>query len=241
MPRRSASLLGIKGLAWRSVQIPMVMPKPDLTALTGGYRKTPVLQIGADIYCDSSLIAQELERRYPTPTLFPDGGPVSRLRWPPGRHRFFDPGSGLAMGLNDELPADLLKDRREFFTHMDFASFRERAALVRPGGGARGIWSSSSWPTGGLSFSAHAPGSRMPRPSTSFWMARGFVAAMDGILSRLFVSRSGRSACARWATANAANSTRTLRSPLRVPRTPLTPRGVDESIPVDCAPGSRCR
>ncbi|MDH5175928.1 MAG: glutathione S-transferase N-terminal domain-containing protein, partial [Gammaproteobacteria bacterium] len=34
-------LLGIKGLAWRSVQIPMISPKPDLTALTGGYRKTP--------------------------------------------------------------------------------------------------------------------------------------------------------------------------------------------------------
>jgi hypothetical protein len=43
------TLLGLKALAWRSVQIPMVMPKPDLIALTGGYRKTPVLQIGADI------------------------------------------------------------------------------------------------------------------------------------------------------------------------------------------------
>jgi hypothetical protein len=45
--------LGLKGLAWESVEIPVIMPKPDLTALTGGYRKTPVLQIGADIYCDS--------------------------------------------------------------------------------------------------------------------------------------------------------------------------------------------
>jgi hypothetical protein len=48
-------LLGFKGLSWRSVHISPVMPKPDLTALTGGYRKTPVLQIGADIYCDTSL------------------------------------------------------------------------------------------------------------------------------------------------------------------------------------------
>ena len=31
------------------------MPKPNLTALTGGYRKTPVLQIGADIYCNSQF------------------------------------------------------------------------------------------------------------------------------------------------------------------------------------------
>jgi glutathione S-transferase len=33
---------GIKNLSWHSVEIPLVMPKPDLTALTGGYRKTPV-------------------------------------------------------------------------------------------------------------------------------------------------------------------------------------------------------
>src|ERR1700736_1244932 len=52
--------LGLKGLAWGSVEIPVIMPKPDLTALTGGYRKTPVLQIGADIYCDSQLIMREL-------------------------------------------------------------------------------------------------------------------------------------------------------------------------------------
>ena len=41
--------LGLKSLDWFSVDIPMVMPKPMLTALTGGYRKTPVMQIGADI------------------------------------------------------------------------------------------------------------------------------------------------------------------------------------------------
>jgi glutathione S-transferase len=54
--------LGLKGLAWASVEIPVIMPKPDLTALTGGYRKTPVLQIGADIYCDSQLIMREILR-----------------------------------------------------------------------------------------------------------------------------------------------------------------------------------
>ena len=53
-------MLGLKGLAWKSVTIPTVMPKPDVVALTGGYRRTPVLQIGADIYCDTALIAQTL-------------------------------------------------------------------------------------------------------------------------------------------------------------------------------------
>jgi glutathione S-transferase len=65
--------LGLKGLAWASVELPQIMPKPNLTALTGGYRKTPVLQIGADIYCDSQLIMRELERRHPTPSFYPAG------------------------------------------------------------------------------------------------------------------------------------------------------------------------
>jgi glutathione S-transferase len=64
-------MFGLKRLAWRSVQIPIVMPKPDYTELTGGYRRTPMMQIGADIYCDSKLCAQVLERLYPEPSLFP--------------------------------------------------------------------------------------------------------------------------------------------------------------------------
>ena len=64
--------LGYKNLAWRSVVIPVMSPKPDMTALTGGYRKTPVLQIGADIYCDSSLIADVLEHIELWPTLYPE-------------------------------------------------------------------------------------------------------------------------------------------------------------------------
>lgn len=64
-------IFGFKKLAWKSVFIPPVMPKPKLTALTGGYRRTPVLQIGADIYCDTALIADVLERIAPTPTLYP--------------------------------------------------------------------------------------------------------------------------------------------------------------------------
>lgn len=66
-------MLGLKGLSWHSVLIPPVMPKPDLTALTGGYRRTPVLQIGADIYCDTALIAHRLEREKAVPALFPEG------------------------------------------------------------------------------------------------------------------------------------------------------------------------
>jgi glutathione S-transferase len=64
-------VMGYKHLAWKSVVIPSIMPKPDVLALTGGYRKTPFMQIGADIYCDSALICDVLEHRQPEPTLYP--------------------------------------------------------------------------------------------------------------------------------------------------------------------------
>lgn len=66
-------MLGYKGLSWRSVIIPSIMPKPDVTALTGGYRKTPVLQVGADIYCDTALIARRLEQEKSSPSFYPEG------------------------------------------------------------------------------------------------------------------------------------------------------------------------
>lgn len=67
------AMLGYKKLSWQSVVIPMIMPKPDLVALTGGYRRTPVLQTGADIWCDTALIARVLERLAPQPSLYPYG------------------------------------------------------------------------------------------------------------------------------------------------------------------------
>ena len=51
---------GIMGMEWQSVQIPRIPPKPLLMPLTGGYRRTPVLQLGADIFCDSQTIAWQL-------------------------------------------------------------------------------------------------------------------------------------------------------------------------------------
>jgi len=65
-------VLGHKKLPWKSVLIPAIMPKPDVQTLTGGYRKTPVLQVGADIYCDTALICDVVEHLQPAPTLYPE-------------------------------------------------------------------------------------------------------------------------------------------------------------------------
>jgi glutathione S-transferase len=65
-------VFGLKGLAWKSVIIPSIMPKPNVVALTGGFRKTPFLQIGSDIYCDSALICEVLDSIEPKHHLYPD-------------------------------------------------------------------------------------------------------------------------------------------------------------------------
>jgi glutathione S-transferase len=68
-------VLGIKGLGWRACNQPPIMPKPELVRLTGGYRRIPVLQIGADLYFDSLYIIEELERRFPgAPSALAGGG-----------------------------------------------------------------------------------------------------------------------------------------------------------------------
>lgn len=115
-------VFGLKALAWRSAQVPMIMPRPQLAPLTGGYRKVPVLQLGADVYCDTRLIARELERRYPQPSIFAAGGEGLSLALAAWSDRaFFDPGAGLSMGLNKSLiPAEVIEDRKSFFNFMNF-------------------------------------------------------------------------------------------------------------------------
>jgi glutathione S-transferase len=64
-------VLGFKGLAWKSVTVPVILPKPDVVALTGGYRRTPFLQTGADIWCDTALMCRVIDRIAPEPPLYP--------------------------------------------------------------------------------------------------------------------------------------------------------------------------
>ncbi|WP_293679876.1 glutathione S-transferase family protein [uncultured Phenylobacterium sp.] len=63
-------VFGLKDLAWNACIQPVIMPKPELIPLTGGYRKIPVMQIGADVYCDTQVILDELETRFPTPSMY---------------------------------------------------------------------------------------------------------------------------------------------------------------------------
>ncbi len=110
-------VLGIKRLSWRSVHIPRLPPKPDLMPLTGGYRRTPVMQVGADVYCDSQCIIREIERRWPEPTLYPGGAagtPWGLSRWTDGL--LFTLAVSLVFGAQaDELPREFAEDRGRLY------------------------------------------------------------------------------------------------------------------------------
>ncbi|MEX2523625.1 MAG: glutathione S-transferase family protein [Gammaproteobacteria bacterium] len=135
-------MLGLKQLEWDSVETPMIMPKPDLTVLTGGYRGTPVLQLGADVYVDNQRIAVELERRYPQPALFPDGNSglfQALVKW---SDAFFRCGLHLVIATQSrDWPEEFLADRKALFSDIDFdavsadvdytrAQLRAHAALL---------------------------------------------------------------------------------------------------------------
>ena len=63
--------LGLVDTSWKSVEIPRVPPKPLLMPLTAGYRRTPVLQNGADIYCDTQNIVRAISELTATSSLLP--------------------------------------------------------------------------------------------------------------------------------------------------------------------------
>ncbi|WP_417667548.1 glutathione S-transferase family protein [Roseibium sp.] len=125
---------GIKGLAWRSVEIPRLPPKPTLTQLTGGYRRTPVIQLGADIYCDSQAVIRELERRFPSPSFFPKGdeGLLWNLsRWTDGA--LFDLTVKLVLGAaGNNLPKEFAEDRGRLSLGPDWAEGLKAANASLP-------------------------------------------------------------------------------------------------------------
>jgi glutathione S-transferase len=115
--------LGLKGLSWKSVIIPMMMPKPDLVELTGGYGRTPVLQIGADIYCDTAAILDALEAHAPTPSLYPAPlGPIHRMvaGWAGGAQFGAHVGAAFKNAPMEALPPGFAEDRKRRFVGFDF-------------------------------------------------------------------------------------------------------------------------
>jgi glutathione S-transferase len=130
--QRALRMLGLKRLAWRSVQMPMMPPKDDLVALTGGYRGTPVLQVGAEVFIDSQLIARKLEQLHPLPSLFPAGDAGLQLAMVKWGDQFFRSALKIVLGaMADQWPEPFRKDREHLFPDIDFSTVGVEAAHWR--------------------------------------------------------------------------------------------------------------
>lgn len=149
---------GIKRLAWRSVTIPVIMPKPDLMPLTGGYRKTPVLQIGADIYCDSQVILRELDRRHPEPPLGSGGIAEGFAFW--ADHPLFSAAVATAFGtMGEHLPDAFFADRAAFSGRaMDRTKLKLQSAVMQGPLRAHLHWAEQSLSDGRRFLLGDAPG-----------------------------------------------------------------------------------
>lgn len=111
--KKVISIFAYKDLPWQAVEQPVIAPKPDLTPLTGGYRKIPVLQIGAHIYCDTKLMIREIEARHPDAPLTPPelvGAAELIADW--ADHRLFLNAAGPSIfEIADLVPKEFMADR----------------------------------------------------------------------------------------------------------------------------------
>ncbi len=180
---------GFKNLTWKSVAIPRIPPKPKLTAMTGGYRRTPVMQIGADIFCDSRCILRAIEQRYPDPTLFPEGNSgfaYGLSRWTDGT--MFDLAVKLVLSAQiDDLDPDFAADRGRLYLGPDWSEVLRKANADLPHLAAqmRGQlgWLEVVLATGGPFLMGDRPGYADAIAYHVVWFVRGRWAGGSALLS----------------------------------------------------------
>jgi glutathione S-transferase len=126
-------VLAHKRLTWGAVEQPSIMPKPDLLPLTGGYRRIPVLQIGADVWCDTQAIVRVLERLHPEPTIHPDGGEATAGAWNLWADRLlFLPCVAVVFAdIGPLVPPAFLEDRSKMMPGRSFAEIPKQAPHAR--------------------------------------------------------------------------------------------------------------
>ena len=118
------TVFGLKGLDWHSVDIPGVPPRALLSPLTGGYRRVPVLQVGADIFCDTNIILPTLERLFPgTASLYPNGceGVARGLGFAWERQMWIPTIGVLVHYIGEHIPSEFIKDRKEGYLMIDIS------------------------------------------------------------------------------------------------------------------------
>ena len=232
--------LGIKGLAWRSVQIPRIPPKPDLTPLTGGYRRTPVMQIGADVYCDSLCILCELEQRYPEPSFSPDGGLDGGLaRWTDDR--LFNTVIRLVLGAGAaNLPEAFAKDRGRLYFGPNWNAELHQVDLPHITAQVRGQfgWFDQQLAQGRCFLSGEAPGLADALAYYLVWFVRGRWDGGPGLLAQFPALETWEQRVAAIGHGTPTDMDAAEALDVAVATEPAAPEGVAPGDPQALAPGA---
>jgi glutathione S-transferase len=122
-------ILAYKKIAWRAVEQPVIMPKPKLVPLTGGYRRIPVLQIGADVWCDTGIIIRKLEELHPEPSIYPRGmeAACNAVNMWADRRIFWSTTPVIFEKLAAVVPKEFIEDRSKMMQGADFAQIGKTA------------------------------------------------------------------------------------------------------------------
>jgi glutathione S-transferase len=167
-------LLGMHRLAWRSVIQPTIMPKPDLIPLTGGYRRAPVMQVGADVYCDSQVIMAEIVRRAGAQSANDGLGWAVNL-W--ADRVFFQAAVAVIFGeLGGSVPQAFIEDREKLMGRpFDVVAMKAAAAPMAAQWRAQAGWIETSLSAGSPFLLGDTPGIADAAAYMNIWFATTFT------------------------------------------------------------------
>ena len=177
---------GVKGLAWGSLIVPNILPKPDQTRLTGAYGRTPVVQLGADIHCDTGAILPAIDA-LPGPSLYPQPlGPLHRLiaHWANGPQFFAHVGAAMG-GMSPEMMGEaFIKDRQARFG-MDLAALGKAAPHLAGQALVAARWLSDALADGRAFIGGDAPGAGDLALYSNIWFVKAVPTAQANAAAML--------------------------------------------------------
>jgi glutathione S-transferase len=166
--------LGLKAVSWNSVEIPIWTPRPKLTPMTGGYRRTPILQVGADFYCDTLHILRAVEKLGTSGALYPKGQEslAKAFGWWIEKGSFMN-AVCLTIGNMPGLPQELIEERRPLFrVNLDPEALRPKRALYLQRLNAHIAWLAEALADGRDFMLGNAPSAADLSAYHPIWFAR---------------------------------------------------------------------
>ncbi|MDX1401842.1 MAG: glutathione S-transferase family protein [Kiloniellales bacterium] len=234
---------GLKGMSWYSVEQNRLPDRPELFAMTGGYRRIPVMQIGADIYCDTQCILRALEEAVPEPSLFPEktsGLAFGLSRWTDGP--LLDAAVRLALvPMAESLPPAFAADRARLYFGPDWDYSKEAADLPHTLAQLRAqlSWLEDALKRASKYISGETPGMADLLVWYLIWLIRGRYDGAETFLAEFSELKAWAGRIEDFGTGHATEMSPQDALGIAKESQPQTPEGSDPLDPQGLRPGMR--